>query len=387
MRILLVTPASPFTPRSGAEQRTALLRDALAEKGEVDVLLLEPGDETRVASSPDPRILARACWRNLPLGIAKYRPDETLTRQVNEIAPLVNYDLIVGRYLNPICKLRLPRGVKTLVDLDDWGYRYGGDAWWTPKGAVARAKSAYAKALARAQLRRFDAFFFTSQRDRVKEPGVEGMVLSNVPFSPPAAPLPPTDSKNILFVGALWYGPNRHGIAWFLKHCWPRIRAHVPEATLTLVGAAPEKLRADWERLPGVKAPGFVEDLSAAYRNAAFTIAPIHYGGGTNIKILESLAYGRACVATPHASEAFAQDLVKTGALLVAPDDVAFSDACIQGLRTAGVGREALQDAHEMTARLYSPEAFRATVHRLTGRLLGGSSFSFSNATVQESRP
>jgi hypothetical protein len=71
----------------------------------------------------------------------------------------------------------------------------------------------------------------------------------------------------------------------------------------------------------------------------------------------------------------------------VAADDGAFSDACIHGLRAAGVGRQALQDAHEMTARLYSPEAFRATVHRLTGRLLGGSLFSFSNSTVQESRP
>ena len=41
-RILLVSPASPLAPQSGAQQRTALLRQALQTLGEVDILLIEP---------------------------------------------------------------------------------------------------------------------------------------------------------------------------------------------------------------------------------------------------------------------------------------------------------------------------------------------------------
>lgn len=358
VKILLVTPASPFTPRSGAEQRTALLHEALAQEGDVDVLLLEPGDKTMVESSPDPRIIARARWRSLPLGIAKYRPDEVLTRQINQVAPLDRYDLIVSRYLNPLCKLRLPPGVRTLVDLDDWGYHYGGQAWWTPKGALTRAKSAYAKALARRQLKRFDAFFFVSERDRASEPGVKGTVLPNIPFAPPPEPFPQSDSKNILFVGALWYGPNREGIQHFLKHCWGRIRAAVPDATLTLVGAAPQALRAEWENHPGVRAPGYVDSLDAAYREAAFTIAPIYYGGGTNIKILESLAYGRGCVTTPHGADAFITDTAINSGLKISRSDSDFVDICVRWLCDVTARKARTDSLSKSSLDTYSREAF-----------------------------
>ena len=50
--------------------------------------------------------------------------------------------------------------------------------------------------------------------------------------------------------------------------------------------------------LPNVEVSGFVQDLPPVYERAAFTVAPIYWGGGTKIKVLESLAYGRTCVAS-----------------------------------------------------------------------------------------
>ena len=50
--------------------------------------------------------------------------------------------------------------------------------------------------------------------------------------------------------------------------------------------------------VPGVEPVGFVEDLSRAYADSAFAIAPVFSGGGTNIKVLEALWYGRTCLVT-----------------------------------------------------------------------------------------
>lgn len=363
-RILLVTPASPFKLQSGGQQRTALLFEALSSLGPVDVLLLEPGTQRAVADSPDPRILAQARWHSMPLGIAKYRSDAELTRQINERASLSNYDLIVGRYLNPICKLDLPQHAQTLVDLDDWGYHYGGNACWTPKSILAHVKSTYAQILARRQLKRFDAFYFVSDQDKASEPCLKSEVLPNIPFAPPRAALPQSDSKNIIFVGALWYGPNREGVEHFLKHCWPGIRANVPDATLTLVGGASPSVRTVWAKLPGVQAPGFVDDLGVAYEDAAIAIAPIDYGGGTNIKILESLAYGRACVTTPRCANALRENLHPGEGLVVAENDAQWIEWCTKLLTDSQERAKIANSGHAIVTVSYTKTRFiDAAVH------------------------
>ncbi len=369
-RILLVTPASPFVVQSGAQQRTALLYGALTALGTVDVLLLSDGTRRAVEKSTDPRVLAEAHWRSLPAGINKYGVDRRLTQLCREHVPFADYDLVVGRYLNPICKLKLPSSARTLVDLDDWGYSYRETRSGGLPNCLARAKSGYARLLADRQIRRFDAFFFLSERDRTGIHDVVSEVLPNIPFAPPTMPLSDNpSSKQILFVGALWYGPNREGIEFFLDHCWPDIRTRVPDATLLLVGAAEPALRERWASLPGVSAPGFVDDLGEAYKNAAFTIAPIHFGGGTNIKVLESLAYGRACVTTPHCSAAF-PDLEAAMGLVVARTTKEFIDACVSLLSDTSLRTQHAEAGRRVVESAYVKDRYVRTVSKLCTRLL-----------------
>jgi len=340
-RILLVSPASPFDPQSGAQQRTALLYDALKTLGDVDVLLLEPTADPSHLEPPKPGILAHGRWHQRPLGIGKFKPDIALSLALEEKGiDLKRYRLVVSRYLNPLAKLTIPPGQHSVVDLDDWGYHYGPGAL----ALAARIKSGYAAWLAKRQLKRFDAYFFVNQRDQAQHRDLKSALLPNIPYAPPAQPFPQANSTTLLFVGSLWYAPNREGIDHFLSRCWPAIKAARPGARLLLVGAAPPPVRQAWGKHPGVSAPGFVDDLGEAYRNAAFTIAPIYSGGGTNIKILESLAYGRACITTPHSADAFREDLGNAG-LGVARDDAHFVERCITWLddhddrkRSADVG-------------------------------------------------
>lgn len=154
--------------------------------------------------------------------------------------------------------MAIPNGVRTVVDLDGWGYQYTG-------GTLAqRTKSAYAAWLARQQLSRFNAFFFVSRRDQARHPELQSALLPNIPFNPPDQPFPQINSTTLLFVGSLWYAPNRGGIDHFLAHCWPAIKAAQPQAKLQLVGAGPPAVRQAWEQHPDVSAPGFVDDLGEA---------------------------------------------------------------------------------------------------------------------------
>lgn len=351
-RILLVSPASPFNPRSGAQQRTALLHEALKTLGDVDVLLVEPTAGTSRVETPKPGILAHGYWHQPPLGIGKFKPDSTLGQALETAGvDLKRYRLVVSRYLNPLAKLAIPAGVHTVVDLDDWGYHYGSGIL----SLSTQFKSRYAAWLAERQLKRFDAYFFVSRSDQAQHRELKSVLLPNIPYAPPSQPFPQTSSPTLLFVGSLWYAPNREGIERFLSRCWPDIKASRPEAKLLLIGAAPPRMRQAWEKHPDVSAPGFVDDLGEAYRNAAFTIAPIYSGGGTNIKILESLAYGRACITTPHSAHAFGEELGNAG-LGIARDDSHFVEQCVAWLDDRdGRGRSADAGWSVITTRYTRP--------------------------------
>lgn len=364
-RILLVSPASPFAPQSGAQQRTALLYQALRPQGEVDVLLLEPTKGPSHLALPKAGVRAHGFWHQAPLGVGKFGLDAALNRALQAAGlDLGSYRLVVSRYLNPICKLRIPPGVRTLVDLDDWSYHY------TPAGLgpTARLKSALALRLAARQLPRFDAYFFVSARNRADHPELLSALLPNVPFAPPAQPYPQADSKTLLFVGSLWYGPNRQGIDRFLQRSWPAIKQAQPQAKLLLAGAAPPALRQGWEQYPGVCAPGFLDDLATAYRDAALTIAPIHSGGGTNIKILESLAYGRVCVTTPHSADGFKTELAGAG-LGVASDDAHFARLCLDWLDDPTSRRGEAERARAPLEMHYTHALFAERVIQLSSAL------------------
>ena len=89
---------------------------------------------------------------------------------------------------------------------------------------------------------------------------------------------------------------NQEGVAWFLREVWPQVRAAQPAAELHVCGTICERISAG-ER--GVLLRGFVESLDAVYEEAAVVVVPLLRGSGVKIKLMEALAHGKACVATP----------------------------------------------------------------------------------------
>lgn len=361
LRSLLVTEYSPLATRFGAEQRSHLMWRALSRAGSVDVLMVGTGPRVTTRTPEDARIALEANYPMLPGAIDKFRASRAYTDAVAARLPLSRYDVICVRHLAPAAKLVMPRGVPVVVDLDDVGFVYASDG--SPLGRLAARAKAWAKhRIERQALRRFDRFWFVCERDRAAFAHLPGDVLPNVPLvATPAGPIEP-GSRLLLFVGALWYGPNVEGVDRLLARCWPAVRAAVPDAELAIVGAGPKERLAAWGAHPGVRAVGFVDDVAPWYARCAGTVVPIYSGGGTNIKVLESLAHGRPCVTTAFCAQGFAPRLVPGRDFLVAEDDDAFVRGCLAFLRDPPQ-RDALASRGQASVRdQYSVQRFEQAV-------------------------
>lgn len=134
--------------------------------------------------------------------------------------------------------------------------------------------------------------------------------------------------KNILIVGAMDYEPNVDAVMYFYEEIFPVIRKKMPECTLTIVGRnAPldiQRLRSDRQ----VIVEANVKELAPYYERALVSAVALRSGGGTRLKILESMAFGTPVVSTSIGCEGLE---VKNGHdILVADNPTDFANSVLE---------------------------------------------------------
>jgi sugar transferase (PEP-CTERM/EpsH1 system associated) len=159
-------------------------------------------------------------------------------------------------------------------------------------------------------------------------------------------------AHDVVFSGNLGYFPNVDGAVWFAREVLPRVRAAVPEATLTLVGARPARAIRELATLgPHVELVGEVPDVAPYIGRASVAVAPLRAGSGQALKVLEAMACGTPVVATSRAIEGLAAtDGVH---LRIADDAAALADAVIALLRDAGARRRLADAARSLVESRY----------------------------------
>jgi glycosyltransferase involved in cell wall biosynthesis len=145
--------------------------------------------------------------------------------------------------------------------------------------------------------RQVDRVVTMSEKDRRAVTGATAVALPNgvdlERFRPADSP---PDARRLLFIGSFAHRPNVMAVEFFVKEVWPRLKG----VTLHIIaGSRHEQWKVDADLTqPGIELEGFVADVRPAYRRATLVIAPLVASAGTNIKVLEAMAMGKAVVST-----------------------------------------------------------------------------------------
>lgn len=150
-------------------------------------------------------------------------------------------------------------------------------------------------------------------------------VISNV-HSIAEAPYTPEGRRDLIFVGNFVHMPNRDAAQHFIADIWPRVRPHLPDAVVRLVGLPIAEIEA--LAAPDVLVTGHLPDLTPFYSRSRMAIAPLRFGAGIKGKVLEAMGNGLPVVMTPIAAEG---TYARPGAdALIAATPAAFAESIVQ---------------------------------------------------------
>jgi len=193
----------------------------------------------------------------------------------------------------------------------------------------------------------------------------------DLPSRDPHYPLP-GNVPLILFTGTMNYPPNVDAARFFVRSIFPRIHRAVPGARFMIVGRDPLPVVQRLHDGEKIVVTGAVPDVASYFSGATVVVAPIRFGGGTRIKILEAMAQRKAVVSTTIGAEGIEGQSGKHFILADAP--AAFADACLSLLRNSDLRERLGNEAYCLVRDQYQWSQIERQVQRIVtgpGRSLG----------------
>ncbi len=148
---------------------------------------------------------------------------------------------------------------------------------------------------------------------------------------------------DLVFVGSMDWMPNIDGMKWFVTEVLPLIRRRKPDCTLAIVGRAPNaEMQALVSNDPRIHLTGTVPDIRPYLWGSSVSIVPLRIGGGTRLKIYESMAARIPVVSTAIGAEGL--PVTDGGNIVLRDSPAAFAEGCLE-LLADPAGRNRLATA------------------------------------------
>jgi len=214
----------------------------------------------------------------------------------------------------------------------------------------------------------YDAVWICSETDRCnllsRAPRAEIQTIPNsVGLEDASIAIDDRPDVRLLFVGSLGYGPNQDGIVWFCSEILPRIRkSSSRNVKLTIVGFNPPAEVRVLESAGDIVVTGGVESVAPYYRDSDIVIAPIRYGSGTRIKILEAMSHRRPVVATTLGAEGI--DVRPGEDIMIGDTPEAFAASCLELIQNSGRRRSIAQLGRRLIEEKYSDRTIAAAINK-----------------------
>jgi sugar transferase (PEP-CTERM/EpsH1 system associated) len=167
------------------------------------------------------------------------------------------------------------------------------------------------------------------------------------------------EDGSIVFVGSMDYHANISGALHFANEILPRIHARLPDVRTYIVGKNPSR---EVRRLASenVIVTGAVPDVRPYLAAAGVSVVPLLVGGGTRLKILESMAMGKAIVSSTVGAEGIAVEDGDT--IMLADDPDSFAQRVVELLEAPDRAREMGRRARAFVLERYAWSAIVRTI-------------------------
>ena len=160
---------------------------------------------------------------------------------------------------------------------------------------------------------------------------------------------------DLVFVGSMDWLPNIDGMTVFTKEILPLIRRELPQCSVVVVGRDPvPAVREMAERDALLKVTGTVPDVRPYLWGSKVSIVPLRIGGGTRLKIYESMAAGTPVVATTIGAEGLEVESGRNIHLADTPE--MFANRCVELLRSEADRRRIGDAARRLVVEKFSWE-------------------------------
>jgi sugar transferase (PEP-CTERM/EpsH1 system associated) len=355
LRILFLTQRVPYPPNRGDKIPNFHYIRHLAQEHEVVVACLADGRNdltnaaglstivTEVEAVPRSpirsrlRALGALAVRNRSL-TAAYFDEPELRRRVRRMLRTCQFDLVIccsSGMASFVQGFDVPKIIQ-FTDLDSQKWRLFAESSRFPKSWVYRTEASLLFDFERQIAQSFDYSLFCSARElddfNRLIPGIPARLIRNGVDLDYFRPIDePKLSHNLVFTGVMDYRPNVEGVAWFCREILPRVQSTIPDASITICGASPNKVVQRLASLRGVEVTGAVPDVRPFLARASIGVIPIRIARGIQNKLLEAMAMGLSTVATSAAQAGLEAENGRD--LFVADEPKAFASAVVKLLQ------------------------------------------------------
>jgi polysaccharide biosynthesis protein PslH len=353
MNILFLSRWYPYPVDNGSKIRVYNLISHLASRHRVDLISFEdcpiPEDSLKAMKSLCSEVKTtpyRPFCPNRPQAILGYISrdprsvkdtyDQKMAALVEEAFSRRNYDVVIASQLDMAPYALLAKKSARILEEIELTTFYEVSKLPAPLLTTIRRKMMWKKWVhyVGSLLPSFDGATVVSDEERklVSESAAARPPLRVIPNGVDVAsldgdfgqPVPGT----LVFSGSLTYGPNYEAMAYFLSDIFPRVQERFPKATISITGKLDGVPVDRLPRRPGVKFTGFLEDVRPTISRSWANVVPMHTGGGTRLKVIESLGLGTPVVSTSKGVEGL--NLVPGKDYLHGDDSGSFASALVK---------------------------------------------------------
>lgn len=376
MKILFLSRWYPFPPDNGSKLRIFHLLRELAQVHTVDLVSFtsEPLDPQRTDAM---YYLCRHVWTAAysPFtsgglaGLAGFfssRPRSVIATYSTELDLLAQtaanneaYDIVIASQVDMApyaVKLNAPVRLLEEIELTTIWEQYAlqRNPFKRLRALLTWGKT---KRYMRQLLKCYDACTVVSEeeRQRIRQiaPKMKKVVVlpNGVDMEHMQADFGEPEADTLIYTGALTYQANFDAMQYFLSEIFPRIQAGRKGVRLFITGRT-DGVRLD--QLPendAVTFTGYLKDIRPRVASSWVNVVPLRMGGGTRLKILESLALGTPVVSTSKGAEGL--HLRAGEDYLRADSPAAFADAVLRILKDKQMRDSLAASGRKKVAAMY----------------------------------